>query len=264
MNVEISKNLLAGALSALGKLVCRTSPVEVYRSLRIEGKENNISFQTVGLDEAITCTLPVEGAEEFQVVVNFDDFRTVTKYSRNKSVVTDFGRGNFPKEGLLLFTIRNGLAGSSVYTKPYAEKIMISRSEQVTLMHCHVSKTEDIINRGGGRLIFELYNRRGDAVELDYTPVTVSRDGERITVPAGTKLFLEPGQSLTLTPNLFHKFYGELGGDVMVGEVSAVNDDHNDNIFLEPQLRFPVIEEDEPPYRLLVSDLSQLRAGDRV
>jgi len=25
MNVEISKNLLAGALSALGKLVCRTS-----------------------------------------------------------------------------------------------------------------------------------------------------------------------------------------------------------------------------------------------
>ena len=27
-NVEISKNELVGALSALGKLVCRTSPVE--------------------------------------------------------------------------------------------------------------------------------------------------------------------------------------------------------------------------------------------
>ena len=36
MNVEISKNLLAGALSALGKLVCRTSPLEAYRSLQIE------------------------------------------------------------------------------------------------------------------------------------------------------------------------------------------------------------------------------------
>ena len=34
--MEISKNLLAGALSALGKLVCRTSPLEAYRSLQIE------------------------------------------------------------------------------------------------------------------------------------------------------------------------------------------------------------------------------------
>ena len=50
MQIEVLKNELAGALSALGKLVCRTSPVEVYRSLRIEGKENKISFQTVGLD----------------------------------------------------------------------------------------------------------------------------------------------------------------------------------------------------------------------
>ena len=59
MQIEVSKCELAGALSALGKLVCRTSPVEVYRSLRIEGKGNKLSFQTVGLDEAITCTLHV-------------------------------------------------------------------------------------------------------------------------------------------------------------------------------------------------------------
>ena len=44
--MEISRNLLAGALSALGKLVCRTSPVEAYRSVLIEGKENKISFRT--------------------------------------------------------------------------------------------------------------------------------------------------------------------------------------------------------------------------
>ena len=174
--------------------------------------------------------------------------------------LTDFGSGDFRKVGLLLFTIRNGRIGSSVYRKPYAEKIMISRSEQVTLMHCHVSKTEDIINRGGARLVFELYNRRGNEVALDDTPVTVSRDGEKIVVPAGEKLYLEPGQSLTLTPNLFHKFYGEKGGDVMIGEVSAVNDDHNDNIFLETLPRFPKIEEDEPPYRLIVGDLCRLRA----
>ena len=56
MQIEVSKSELAGAMSALGKLVSRTSPVEVYRSLRIEGKNNQISFQTAGLDEAITYT----------------------------------------------------------------------------------------------------------------------------------------------------------------------------------------------------------------
>ena len=71
MQIEVKKNLLAGALGALGKVVCRTSPVEAYRSLRIEGKEGRITFQTVGLDEVITYTLPVEEAEEFCVVVNF-------------------------------------------------------------------------------------------------------------------------------------------------------------------------------------------------
>ena len=103
--MEISKNLLAGALSALGKLVCRTSPVEVYRTLRIESKENQISLQTVGPDEAITCTLPVEGTEEFQVFVNFDDFRTLTKYSRNKSVVIGYEDGRLTVDRMPLSTV---------------------------------------------------------------------------------------------------------------------------------------------------------------
>ncbi len=45
-----------------------------------------------------------------------------------------------------------------------------------------------------------------------------------------------------------------LGRDVMIGAVSAVNDDSRDNLYYEEQKRFPEIEEDEAPYRLLVSD----------
>ena len=95
MNVEISKSELAGALAALGKLVCRTSPVEIYRSLRIEGKNNQISFQTAGVNEAITFTLPAEGVEVFAVVVNFDEFRTIVRASRNKTLVLEYGEGKF-------------------------------------------------------------------------------------------------------------------------------------------------------------------------
>jgi len=44
------------------------------------------------------------------------------------------------------------------------------------------------------------------------------------------------------------------GGDVLIGEVSTVNDDETDNIFREPIGRFASIEEDEPPVHFLVSD----------
>jgi D-lyxose ketol-isomerase len=168
--------------------------------------------------------------------------------------ITDFGKGNYEKEGLILFTIRNGNIQMPEYTKMYAEKIMISRSEQVTLMHCHETKCEDIINRGGGNLVFELYNRVAGTTELADTPVTVVKDGEKLIIPAGEKIVIAPGESLTLTPNLFHKFYAEKGSDVMIGEVSSVNDDHTDNLFYEPQLRFPGVEEDEPIYRRTVMD----------
>ena len=105
MQIEVLKSELAEALRALGKLVCRTAAVEIYRSLRIEGKENNISFQTVGLDEAITCTIPAEGVEDFCAIVNFDEFRTVTRYSRNKSVLFEYEPGRFGVDHCMMRTL---------------------------------------------------------------------------------------------------------------------------------------------------------------
>jgi D-lyxose ketol-isomerase len=66
---------------------------------------------------------------------------------------------------------------------------------------------------------------------------------------------LSPGESIALYQGLYHKFYGEPGkGKVLVGEVSAVNDDHTDNRFHEELGRFPEIEEDTSPHHLLVGD----------
>jgi D-lyxose ketol-isomerase len=166
--------------------------------------------------------------------------------------ITDFGSGDFKTRGLFLFTIRNGKAG--VDHKTYAEKIMIVEENQETPMHFHWAKIEDIINRGGGNLVIELYNSTPDD-KLDSTPVHFKTDGIEHTVQAGGKVILEPGESITLEQGMFHRFYGEPGkGKVLVGEVSAVNDDATDNCFLEEIGRFPVIEEDEQPIHLLVGD----------
>lgn len=168
--------------------------------------------------------------------------------------ITDFGSGEFERRGLLLFTIRNGRLGDPAALKPYAEKIMIVRERQLTPMHFHFHKMEDIINRGGGRLVIELWGSdesEGQAAG----EVQVSVDGVVRTVPGGGRVVLEPGESITLPPRLYHAFWGDDGGGtVLVGEVSSVNDDATDNRFLEPVGRFPEIVEDEPPRHLLCTE----------
>ena len=166
--------------------------------------------------------------------------------------LTDFGGGDFHQRGLILFTIRNGNFKKD--KKPYAEKALIVEEMQETPMHFHWSKMEDIINRGGGNLVIELFNSDGDH-QFSANPVKVKTDGVLRIVELGGKVILTPGESICLYQCLFHRFYGEPGkGKVFVGEVSAVNDDNTDNCFYEPVGRFPVIEEDEAPLHLLVSD----------
>jgi len=82
---------------------------------------------------------------------------------------------------------------------------------------------------------------------------TVWCDGLKRDYAPGEKLRLGPGESVTLMPGDWHAFWGE-GGDVLIGEVSTVNDDETDNIFREPIGRFAEIDEDEAPKHLLVSD----------
>jgi len=170
--------------------------------------------------------------------------------------ITDFGGGRFHERGLFLFTIRNGHLEKG--KKPYAEKIMIVEEEQETPLHFHWSKMEDIINRGGGNLVLELFIS-DPAENLDEnTPVRVKIDGIDKTFSPGEKVILKPGESICLNQGIYHRFYGEKNkGTVLVGEVSAVNDDARDNRFLEPIGRFPKIEEDERPIHLLVSDYNK-------
>jgi len=169
--------------------------------------------------------------------------------------LTDFGLGDFKSKGLLLFTLRNGNLNRD--QKTYAEKIMIVDEGQVTPMHFHWSKMEDIINRGGGNLMIELYPSN-ESEEFDDREFEVSMDGIRRKCGPGDTIRLTPGESITLYQGLYHKFYGVPGeGKVLVGEVSAVNDDHTDNRFYDELGRFPDILEDEPPLHLLVGDYSK-------
>ena len=173
--------------------------------------------------------------------------------------ITDYGLGDFEKVGFSLITIRNGNRKmADKYPKVYAEKLLFLKQNQYATNHFHWYKTEDIINRGGGNVLIRVYNSLPNE-EIDYeSDVTVHTDGHTYTVPAGTQIRLTPGESIHVTQRLYHDFSVEPGtGDVLLGEVSQCNDDNTDNRFNPPVGRFPTIEEDEPPYRLLCGEYPQ-------
>jgi D-lyxose ketol-isomerase len=175
--------------------------------------------------------------------------------------ITDYGQERFDEVGLLLFTLRNGRledlrAGSGMC---YAEKLLISRRDQVAPMHRHGHKVEDIINRGGATLAIELFASDPEGAIDREAGIAVACDGIVRRMAPGSVLRLGPGESVTLVPGDWHAFWGE-GGDVLIGEVSTVNDDLTDNIFDPPLGRFSTIEEDADPLHLLVSDYPRLLA----
>ena len=176
--------------------------------------------------------------------------------------ITDYGAGRYDEMGLFLFTLRNGRSadlqrGGGMC---YAEKLLISKQDQLSPMHTHVIKAEDIINRGGATLIIELFGSDDHGNFAEDQGGTVWCDGIRRDFGPGEKLRLAPGESVTLMPGDWHAFWGE-GGDVLIGEVSTVNDDETDNIFREPIGRFANVDEDVEPTHLLVSDYKTWLVG---
>ena len=168
--------------------------------------------------------------------------------------ITDYGLGDWEKVGFALITIRNGNQKDERYKKTYAEKLLMLKEGQHSPMHFHWTKSEDIINRGGGTLIIHLYNDNGNGEFAD-SDVLVNADGRSYYVKAGTGVELKPGESITLWPHQYHDFDVKTGtGDVLIGEVSMCNDDTSDNRFFEEVGRFPIIEEDVLPYRLLCNE----------
>ena len=119
--------------------------------------------------------------------------------------ITDYGLGKFDELGLFLFTVRNGIADDLKRGKGmlYAEKIMISKLNQLSPMHRHYLKAEDIINRGGGKLVLELWAPDEEGKIDREKDVVVPIDGRMKTLSAGSHLKLDPGESITLMPGVW-------------------------------------------------------------
>lgn len=160
--------------------------------------------------------------------------------------VTGFGLGDFRNKGLVLLNLAE--------LPQYCEKLMFCRVGQLTILHTHRRKQEDIICRIG-TLAIQLFAQTPDGkCRKDGGTVKILHNGQPAQFPCGTTLYLKAGERVTLTPGVWHQFWA-VGDYVIIGEVSTANDDLGDNVFDDPNVgRFEQIEEDVPPLYRLVSD----------
>jgi D-lyxose ketol-isomerase len=200
-------------------------------------------FSTWSLDKWRTMRSPA--AEIFRTGMGWD--------------VTDFGSNDFAKMGATIFTLRNGLPHDRGIGVPYAEKIIILTEGQTIPLHFHFKKTEDIINRGNGILCIKLYKSNQDKSVDVKTKPGIKCDGVWSVFEPGQTFEVLPGNSVTMTPGLYHAFWAKKdAGTLVCGEVSSINDDNIDNHFSPSLPRFAHIDEDEPIRYILCNEYEKV------
>ena len=94
--MKIEKRNLNEALRVLGKVVCQTSPVELYRSVRFVGNaEKCLAMSTDGV-ETVTVTLDVFSDEDFDFCVSFKDLKELIRINRSEMLEVEGTYIEFP------------------------------------------------------------------------------------------------------------------------------------------------------------------------
>ena len=105
--IEVNKNTLAGAFGALGKLICRTSPLALCKTIKVETVEGKLRLSTCGLNEEVSFELETGGEEVFCCLVGFDEFRDAVKSGRNKTIEVAFEAGLLLVGDRYLMTVKD-------------------------------------------------------------------------------------------------------------------------------------------------------------
>lgn len=160
--------------------------------------------------------------------------------------------------GSVLFTIRNGRYDDPNVGVPYCEKLIMFRDGKRLPLHYHKCKSEDIINRAGGIMQIVLYNTDADGNLDKQSDVQVYQDGIKYTYKPGETIYIMPGNSITLEPLMAHSFGPKPGSNIIIGEVSKINDDFTDNYRFEKIPAPCKVEEDEPMLHPLCTEYEAL------
>ena len=84
--MRIEKKTLNDALRVLGKVVCQTSPVELYRSVRFVGDENGIRAMATDGVETVSMAVDAFTDAEIDFCVPFKELKDLVRIGRSETI----------------------------------------------------------------------------------------------------------------------------------------------------------------------------------
>ena len=84
--MRVEKKTLNDALRILGKVVCQTSPVELYRSIRFVGNEDGAMAMATDGVEVVSVMLDAFAENEFDFCVPFRELKDLVRASRSETL----------------------------------------------------------------------------------------------------------------------------------------------------------------------------------
>ena len=84
--MRIEKKTLNDALRVLGKVVCQTSPVELYRSVRFIGDENGVLGMATDGVETVSVAVDAFTETEIDFCVPFKELKDLVRMGRSETI----------------------------------------------------------------------------------------------------------------------------------------------------------------------------------
>ncbi|MBE6365419.1 MAG: hypothetical protein E7053_06670 [Lentisphaerae bacterium] len=95
--MRVEKKMLNDALRVLGKVVCQTSPVELYRSVRFIGNENGIRAMVTDGVETVSVAVDAFTESEIDFCVPFKELKDLVRMGRSETIELNGTFIEFPK-----------------------------------------------------------------------------------------------------------------------------------------------------------------------
>ena len=84
--MRVEKRVLNDALRVLGKVVCQTSPVELYRSIRFVGDVDGVMAMATDGVETVSVILDAFAETEIDFCVPFRELKDLVRASRSETL----------------------------------------------------------------------------------------------------------------------------------------------------------------------------------
>ena len=204
MEIPVNKNSLASALTALGKLVSRTSLIKAYQGIEIEGKANMLYFRTRNVIEQIEFRLFADLEDDFPpVLVEFEQFRLAVRNCKKKELGLEIENGEVFIEDVMLAPVKGRFPAKEMISDQdtCVTKLPADTLSALSMLAPLTDKGQDVRKALGGINISGDGFTATNGKELSNIPIPLETTGS-VTIPfplalLATKAFGESGQLTT-------------------------------------------------------------------